>query len=126
MALGKFPEAIYDFTWALKLQNDLKDLKSDQMTALLSKYHRFAGNCYFEMSQYQEANEHYTQAQKDETGTSYFNLGLVRSKLNKLEKANSAFKTAIEKFKQEKQQNLQIYFCRYNLGINYRKLGQLD
>jgi len=52
MALGKFPEAIYDFTWALKLQNDLKDLKSDQMTALLSKYHRFAGNCYFEMSQY--------------------------------------------------------------------------
>ena len=57
MALGKFPEAIYDFTWAIKLETDTK--KSDLM---LSKYNRFAGNCYFEMSQYQEAPQHYSLA----------------------------------------------------------------
>jgi len=45
MALGKFPEAIYDFTWALKLETDLK-----KDPTAMSKYNRFAGNCYFEMS----------------------------------------------------------------------------
>ena len=45
MALGKFPEAIYDFTWALKLETDI-----GKNPASLSKYNRFAGNCYFEMS----------------------------------------------------------------------------
>ena len=45
MAMGKFPEAIYDFTWALKLENEIG--KSSQA---LSKYNRFAGQCYFEMS----------------------------------------------------------------------------
>ena len=45
MALGKFPEAIDDFTWALKLETDLK-----KENAALSKYNRYAGNCYFEMS----------------------------------------------------------------------------
>ena len=54
MALGKFPEAIYDFTWALKLGIDNKVQDKD-----LSKYNRFAGNCYFEMSQYPEAQTHY-------------------------------------------------------------------
>jgi hypothetical protein len=62
MALGKFPEAIYDFTWALKLVTDLKEepnkmnktleaIKEDRETpARISKYNRLAGNCYFEMS----------------------------------------------------------------------------
>ena len=50
MALGKFPEAIYDFTWALKITIDKKE--GDDRIA---EYNRYAGNCYFEMSQYQEA-----------------------------------------------------------------------
>ncbi len=45
MALGKFPDAVFDFTWAIKLteaepQNDYKKL---------SECHRFAGQSYFEM-----------------------------------------------------------------------------
>ena len=47
MALGKFPEGIYDFTWALKLETENR-----KDPAALSKYNRYAGNCYFEMSQY--------------------------------------------------------------------------
>lgn len=47
MALGKFPEAIYDFTWALKLETDI-----GKSPPAISKYNRFAGNCYFEMSQF--------------------------------------------------------------------------
>lgn len=61
MALGKFPEAIYDFTWALKISIDKN--KDDEKIAA---YNRFAGNCYFEMSQYNEALQHYKQAQQKE------------------------------------------------------------
>ena len=57
MALGKFPEGIYDFTWALKLETENR-----KESAALSKYNRYAGNCYFEMSQYQEALQHYNLA----------------------------------------------------------------
>jgi len=45
MAMGKFPEAIYDFTWAIRLANEIGN-----NSAALSKYNRFAGQCYFEMS----------------------------------------------------------------------------
>jgi hypothetical protein len=47
MAMGKFPEAIYDFTWAIRLESEIGKNSSS-----LSKYNRFAGQCYFEMSQY--------------------------------------------------------------------------
>lgn len=99
MALGKFPEAIYDFTWALKLETDLK--KNDQTA--LSKYNRFAGNCYFEMSQYAEALTHYTQAlQKDDSGINNFNKGLALSKLGQLKSANKCLNLAREKFGTDK------------------------
>ena len=102
MALGKFPEAIYDFTWALKLGNEQRaaanDKGNEQKTTIdntsLSKYNRFAGNCYFEMAQYQEAKTHYLQAlknNKDESGLNYFNMGLVLSKLGDLVPSNKNF-----------------------------------
>ena len=77
MALEKFPEAVFDFTWAIKLteaepQNDFKKL---------SEYHRFAGQSYFEMCQYQEAFDHFNCAvTHEQSGINYFNRGLVRSK----------------------------------------------
>ena len=81
MAMGKFPEAIYDFTWALKLENEMKKDNGN-----LSMYNRYAGNCYFEMSQYHEALQHYRQAfSKDESGMNCFNKGLVLSKLGELD-----------------------------------------
>jgi len=45
MALGKFPEAVYDFTWAIKLTQ--AEPKNDPKK--LSENHRFAGQSYFEM-----------------------------------------------------------------------------
>ncbi len=45
MALGKFPEAVYDFTWAIKLTE--AEPKNDPKK--LSENHRFAGQSYFEM-----------------------------------------------------------------------------
>jgi tetratricopeptide (TPR) repeat protein len=78
MAMGKFPEGIYDFTWAIKLETEI-----GKNSVSLSKFNRFAGQCYFEMSQYQEALTHFNQAfSKEESGINYFNRGLVRSKLN--------------------------------------------
>ena len=140
MALGKFPEAIYDFTWALKLVTDLKEepnkmnktleaIKEDRETpARISKYNRLAGNCYFEMSQYHEALQHYRQALQKEpdSAINLFNKGLVLSKMGQLKEANKELNLAREKFGNEKSNQINVYYCRYNLGINFRKLGDLD
>lgn len=45
MAMGKFPEGIYDFTWAIRLETEI-----GKNSVSLSKFNRFAGQCYFEMS----------------------------------------------------------------------------
>lgn len=79
MAMGKFPEAIYDFTWAIKNVTPVKEESQKNKSNLIetvkedkeipqkqAKYNRFAGNCYFEMSQYQEALVHYNEANKKE------------------------------------------------------------
>ena len=42
MALGKFPEAIYDFTWAVRLTETAGKDGPDHLKKL-SEYHRFAG-----------------------------------------------------------------------------------
>ena len=52
----------------------------------------------------------------------HFNKGLVLSKLDNLKAANKSLTTAREKFGNDKSNLLYVYFCRYNLGINYRKL----
>lgn len=80
------------------------------------------------MSQYQEASQHFQQAvlKEDQSGINLFNRGLVRSKLNQFKKANEDFTNAIKVFGTEKNTLQQVYFCRYNLGINYRKLGDFD
>ena len=80
------------------------------------------------MSQYQEALAHYNEANKKEpdSAQNWFNLGLVRSKMGKLVEANKALKTALEKFGTDKANQLNAYYCRYNMGINHRKLGDLD
>lgn len=48
------------------------------------------------------------------------------SKLNKLDAAQKSLTTAKEKFGTDKSNQINVYFCRYNLGINYRKLGDHD
>ena len=51
MALGKFPEAVYDFTWAIQmLESDNKVKK--ELEERLSEYHRYAGQAHFEMNFY--------------------------------------------------------------------------
>ena len=129
MALGKFPEAVYDFTWAIKLteaepQNDPKKL---------SENHRFAGQSYFEMCQYQEAFDHFDCAVTNEqSGVNYFNRGLVRSKQGlhdnlKYKEANKDFQLAIKIYSdQKKEKAIEVYYCRYNLGINFRRLNEPD
>jgi tetratricopeptide (TPR) repeat protein len=77
MALGKFSDAIFDFTWAIKLTDaePQKDYKK------LSEYHRLAGQSYLEMCQYQDAFYHFDSAVSNEqSGINYFNRGLVQSK----------------------------------------------
>lgn len=64
--------------------------------------------------------------QKEDSGINNFNKGLVLSKLDQLKAANKALTTAKERFGNDKSQNTNVYFCRYNLGINLRKLGELD
>ena len=65
---------------------------------------------------------------KDDTsGLNYFNRGLVQSKLHSYKQANSDFNKALALFGQEKEKRaLEVYFCRYNLGINNRKQGKLE
>lgn len=46
--------------------------------------------------------------------------------MGKLVEANKALKTALEKFGTDKANQLNVYYCRYNMGINHRKLGDLD
>lgn len=80
------------------------------------------------MAQYNEANQHYRQANvaglKDE-GINLFNLGLVFSKLGRLSQSNEKFQQAIEKFGQKNDlQNK--YMCHYNKGINHRRLDELS
>lgn len=70
---------------------------------------------------------HYNQAlQKEESGINHFNKGLVLSKLDQLKMANKSLTTAKEKFITEKANVVNVYYCRYNLGINLRKLGEYD
>ena len=56
----------------------------------------------------------------------HFNKGLVLSKLDNLKAANKSLTTAREKFGNDKSNLLYVYFCRYNLGINYRKLQEYE
>lgn len=64
--------------------------------------------------------------QKEESGINHFNKGLVLSKLDQLKLANKSLVTAKEKFAAEKANEINGYYCRYNLGINLRKLGEYD
>ena len=57
MAMGKFPEAVYDFTYAIKIK--LQENNETENKKPLSEYHRFAGQSYFEMCQFQEAYDHF-------------------------------------------------------------------
>ncbi len=127
MALGKFPEAVYDFTWAIQLtEGDNRPEK--ELNKKLSEYHRYAGQAHFEMCVYQEAKLHFQAAfEKDDTAAiNSFNRGLVRSKLGEYSKANADFNHAIKLFKYEKEKTLEIYYCRYNLGINFRHMKLFD
>lgn len=76
MAMGKFPEAIYDFSYAIKIENE-----KNPDNKRLSEYHRFAGQSYFEMCQFQEATDHFEMAVENESSAlNNFNRGLARSK----------------------------------------------
>ena len=61
-----------------------------------------------------------------------FNRGLARSKQGvhdnqKYKDANKDFLQAIKYYtEQKKDKNIEVYYCRYNLGINYRRLTEPD
>jgi len=58
----------------------------------------FAGQCHMDMDQYTEALKHYDIAIKKDplNGNYYFNRGIVKKKLERLEKAIEDFKKAID------------------------------
>ena len=125
MAMGKFPEAVYDFTYAIKLQENETDNKKQ-----LSEYHRYAGQSYFEMCQYQEAYDHFDFAvENEQNAINYFNRGLARSKQGQydIQKINAAIKDFGYAHKiltaDKKEKSIEAYYCKYNLGINYRRLN---
>lgn len=92
MALGKFSEAVYDFTWAIQmLESDNSTM--DRKKELQSEYHRYAGQAHFEMNFYQEARLHFQKAFESEPKNSknLFNRGLVLSKLGDYRQANADF-----------------------------------
>jgi tetratricopeptide (TPR) repeat protein len=53
-------------------------------------------------------------------------MGLVRSKLGEYKRANEDFNKAIKLYKFEKEKVLEIYYCRYNLGINFRHMKRYE
>ena len=76
-----------------------------------------------------EALEHFELAQKEESsGPNFFNRGLTNMKLGKHEKANSDFHSALEQYKNKNESatNPGQYKVHYNMGINFRQLGQLE
>lgn len=95
MALGKFVEALYDITLAIRIE---KDGKNDNKS--MGDYFKFAGQCHFELGQYSEALDHFTKAKdKHVNGHNWFNMGLAKSKLLLFSEANKDLLQAHAKFK---------------------------
>ena len=146
MGQGYFIEALFDFSLAIKLETETKE-KEEKVTSIvgekeknekeqnekkrrLSEYYRFAGQCHFELNQYQQAFDHFIKAQDCKTNPiNLFNQGLALSKLGKIKKSIEVFTEAHKGFTAAKVENNDKngkYNCKFNLGINYRLLGKFD
>ncbi len=91
--MGDFQRALYDFSVAIKISKEKKE--SEETIALNYNY---AGVQHYELGQLDEALKHYDLAVSYDSSKGYFwyNRGLVKSRLDKVEDAVVDYKKAIE------------------------------
>lgn len=128
--MGDFQRALYDFTLALKLDQqqgaDNKTLAEHFSIFQISNDDNidFAGQCHSELGQLDEALKHYEFAVKKDpqNGNYYYNRAQIKAKLEKLEEAIDDYNRA-----QELLSDTQfLYLTRFSKGICLRRLGRLD
>jgi tetratricopeptide (TPR) repeat protein len=73
----------------------------------------------------EEALKHYNLAVSNDPNhsTYYFNRGLCKSRLDKVDEAIEDFTASINHNSENKDQ---VYNCRFNRGICYRRQGNLE
>ena len=95
MTQGFFMEALMDFSVAIKLEKDLKDMhqkaadqsggtisSGNQKKDMLQEYFRNAGQANYELAQFTEALQHFESALRSgHNGHDLFNRGLTNMKL---------------------------------------------
>jgi len=89
-----------------------------------AEHYNYAGTCHQEMGQLEEALKHYDIAVKKDpsNGTYYYNRGIVKSKLEKLEEAVEDYNKALEYIIETQLQ----FNTKFSKGICLRRLGKLD
>jgi tetratricopeptide (TPR) repeat protein len=127
MGLGKYKEALYDFSVAIQLEKRLDD-QADKKK--MSDAYCYAGQCHFEMEQFDMALAHLEKAClfERENGRNLFYRALAKSRMangvrQKYEDANEDFKFAFKEFQNDVTTK---FFIRFNMGINLRLLQKYE
>jgi len=116
--MGDFQRALYDYSVAIRIA---KENNSDKKE--LANYLMMAGVQHYELGQLDEALKHYDLAAKydDKNCYIFFNRGLVKSRLDRVEEAVNDYEAALSpNITQEAEHTFQ---ARFNMGICLRRLG---
>lgn len=117
---GDFQRALYDFSVAIRIELDNPNHKK----STIAEYQNLAGVQHYELGQLDEALKHYEQAVDNDKGNGnyFYNLGLVKSRLDRVDEAIKDYSDAIPLLTEGDYQ----YQARFNRGICYRRIGKLE
>lgn len=114
---------MYDFSAAIRAEQK-KAEPSKINNEHLAEYYMFAGQCNQMLGQYEEAVAHYAYgiSRSGDKPEIYFHKGLAHVSMNDYKKGLEEFNAAWEK-----SPGAELKFkILLNLGINYRRIGDLD
>ena len=82
--MGDFQRALYDFSVAIRIEEEKRVKDPNYKKENLAEYYNFAGVQHFELGQLEDALQHYELAidNDKQKGMYHYNRGLVKSRLN--------------------------------------------
>ena len=120
MHMQDYKRALYDFSTAIKAESRKEALASN-----LGDFYMYAGQCNFVLGFFSEALQHYNMGvqNNNESWELMYHRAMLHSSLHQYAESCKDFMKALELGPKGEANKFKVYL---GLGINFRKLGQLD